>query len=188
MRTLAIIPARIGSERVPRKNLEKVGGLSLVRRAIAQARQAALDVVVVTDSRDISGTVTDECRVLMEPSHLAAADVPMVRVVRWAIESQIELPDRIVLLQPTSPLRIADDIKGCLDLQRRTSCDCVVSVVAKPDHTYQRNGAVYVSSVALVRMGELIGGWTQFYVMPPERSVDIDTLADLEEARRIAGG
>jgi CMP-N-acetylneuraminic acid synthetase len=52
---------------------------------------------------------------------------------------------------------------------------------------YEHNGAIYISKTELVQRGEIVGGWTQFYVMPPERSIDIDTPEDLAEARRLAG-
>jgi CMP-N-acetylneuraminic acid synthetase len=50
---------------------------------------------------------------------------------------------------------------------------------------YEHNGAVYVTSPYLVARGEIVGGLTGFYVMPPERSIDIDTQEDLDRAREI---
>ncbi len=186
--TLCLIPARSGSRRLPGKNWLEVGGRSLVQRAADCAIAAGFTPHIVTDAPErcaIPGAV-----VMREPDELAGDDVDMIRVVQWALRDE----DAVILLQPTSPLRSPEDVRGAWRTFRKSGCDAVVSVVAKwrgwPSsmaihRTYERNGAIYIATADNVRRGELIGGWTQFYVMPPERSVDVDTEGDLEEARRI---
>lgn len=216
MKSLAIIPARAGSKRLPGKNRELVGGIPLWRRALDCAHAAHCnEIVLVTDDAVIIGearAVAESIpfRVLTEPEDVASDETPMIRVVQLALQNA-QPCDAVVLLQPTSPLRTADDVAACLSIYQRSGCDAVVSVTARhrmvaPQlvgieghgwlpvsaspaelRTYERNGAVYVSNPALVRRGEFIGGWTQFYVMPPERSVDVDTAGDLEWARRMEG-
>ncbi len=56
--TLAILPARLGSTRLPRKMLADLGGQPLVVRTLARARQAFARVVVATDSPEIADVVT----------------------------------------------------------------------------------------------------------------------------------
>ncbi len=193
--TLCIIPARSGSKRLPGKNWLTVGGKTLVQRAVDCALGAGLKPYIVTDAPERCeglGAV-----VLEEPEWVAGDTVSMAGVIRWATDFRVCPKDgRVVLLQPTSPLRSPEDVTACIRIMDRTDCDYVVSVTAythndqcrdgsaveKTLHPYQRNGAVYVA-----RLPDLFTGWTQLYVMPPERSVDIDTAEDLEEARRIAG-
>jgi len=114
---------------------------------------------------------------------------------------QTEWPDTLVLLQPTSPLRVAADIEAALAIYRNNQCDAVVSVhrPAKPlSWTYWRlagellpafaedidlvmpNGAVYVGSTARLMAGEpLVSGRVLPHEMPWHASVDVDTLEDL---------
>jgi len=125
--------------------------------------------------------------VLTEPAEIAGDTVPMREVLMFAVP-RCEATDAVVLLQPTSPLRTADDVGECFRIWKLSGCDSVVSLRDAGEHRYERNGAVYITRPSLVRKGEIVGGWTQFYVMPPERSVDVDTAEDLAEARRFAGG
>lgn len=192
MRVLTIIPARSGSKRCPGKNWEKVGGKTLVERAVECANDADLLPVIVTDEPDRCAGLN--AVVLKEPPEIAAADVEMNRVIHWAQDEVDPGHERypVVLLQPTSPLRYSYDIHGCLRMfNSGVDFDAVVSVVGVKEgkHVrYEHNGAVYVFPGSNAMFGGcLICGRVGFYVMPPERSIDIDTPEDLAEARRLAG-
>ena len=136
MRTLAIIPARGGSKRIPGKNLAEVGGVSLVRRAIDVG--AACDVVIV--STDESATEAHALAYLAggigavhtrKPEHATddAQLEPVIADVLAQVERIPEAPfDAIVLLQPTSPFRTAAHVAEALRILRETGCDSVVSV------------------------------------------------------------
>src|SRR6187200_2120080 len=73
-RVIAIIPARGGSKGVPRKNLRRVGGRSLVERAVEACRAARLvdEVYVSTDDADIA-TISETAggNVIMRPAEFA---------------------------------------------------------------------------------------------------------------------
>ena len=206
MRILTIIPARSGSKRLPGKNWEKVGGKTLIQRALDCAPVEDGDVVVVSDApkkcpRFERGA---ELYVLKEPDGLAGDKTPIRDVVRWAItEWGKNYPvgdryaDAVLLLQPTSPLRTPQDVQRCIEMYetRRDEeawPDSIVSVVRRkrPDaHNthFETNGAIYLMSWEQASTVGEIGGDVRFYLMPESRSIDIDTAEDLAEARRLAG-
>jgi CMP-N-acetylneuraminic acid synthetase len=213
---LAIIPARAGSKRLPGKNREQFGGQSLTVRAMYQARAAGAAIVLSTDDDALMTeclSFPDPFWAPRRPADLAQDGTSMMAVVYHVVEEmeRVHQPfDSIVLLQPTSPLRTADDIRNCVSLLQSGS-EAVISVVASglPElftighagrmrpmplnemadgrRVVVPNGAVFA-----IRRDVLAAGmdwWTASvvtaYEMPPERSVDIDTIVDLEEARRL---
>ena len=138
---LALIPARGGSKGLPGKNILPLAGQSLVERAAAVARESGIvdRIVVSTDSREIA----DEARragldvPFMRPDALAADDTPMLPVVQHAVESleaQGWVPEIILLLQPTSPLRRPAHLRDAVTMLRTGVADAVVSVVELPRH------------------------------------------------------
>jgi CMP-N-acetylneuraminic acid synthetase len=60
------------------------------------------------------------------------------------------------------------------------------SLVSIDESTGKRNGAIYITRVEMLRDGLVFDDDSLKYPMPHERSLDINTPADLEEARRIA--
>lgn len=61
----------------------------------------------------------------------------------------------------------------------------IVAAEKLPD-IYSRNGAVYVTRIEIIKQGKILGEKCAGYVMPPERSVDINYPIDLEFARFLA--
>jgi CMP-N-acetylneuraminic acid synthetase len=104
MRTAAIIPARGGSERLPRKNLARVGALTLVEHAIASA--AACDEAwVSTDDDEIAAVAARAgARVIMRPAHLATGTASTESAVQhwWRSLRSGERPDAIAIVQPAT--------------------------------------------------------------------------------------
>ena len=194
MRILGVIPARGGSKRIPRKNLQIVGGRMLIEWACMHAHHSHLldSWVVSTDDEGIAryiegiwcrGAHTRGPHLLRRPPELALDDTPMAPVLLHAAEATGGNWDAVVTIQPTSPLRTARDIDRAIATWLDEDCyEYVVSVNAD---TKQRNGAVYVC-----RMGDSVlwdEDHTGHYEMPAARSLDINTPEDLEEARRILG-
>ena len=137
-RVLAIIPARGGSKGVPRKNIRIVGGRPLIEYTIETAL-AARDlfhrVIVSTDDEEtaeISRRAGAEVP-FMRPPELATDTARSLHVVQHAtrfVESEDNVKmDWIMLLQPTDPFRLPEDLSGSLELARSTQCDSVISVV-----------------------------------------------------------
>ena len=138
---LAIVPARGGSKGVPRKNVLPLAGQSLLKYVHDAAKTAArLDrTILSTDDDEIAA---EGLKVGLEvpfrrPAELARDDTPMIDVIRHAVawvEDQGEMPEFIVLLQPTSPLRRGTHIDDVLHLLVTSRADSVVTVVEVPKH------------------------------------------------------
>lgn len=134
--TLALIPARGGSKRVPGKNLADCAGKPLIQWTLDAALGAgSVDrVLVSTDSEaiaDIARSAGLEVPFL-RPAALSGDDVPMIDVMQhalnWALEAEGLTVKTLLLLQPTSPLRTATHIDEALALMAETAADTVVSV------------------------------------------------------------
>ncbi len=139
MSVVAVIPARGGSKGIPRKNLVRIGGQSLIGYAIAAAQGASsVDrVVVSTDDieiAEVAKTLGAEVPFL-RPAALASDHAPMLAVLQHMLEwlqFQDRIIEAIVLLQPTSPMRTSNHIQEAVDLFRVSAASSVVSVTEVP--------------------------------------------------------
>jgi CMP-N-acetylneuraminic acid synthetase len=218
----AIIPARAGSKGVPGKNLRLLGGRPLLAHSVRAARQARCVTRILLSTDDpVLAEAGISCGAevpFLRPANLATDTSPVIDAVAHLLENmqaaEEGIPDYILLLQPTSPLRTAEDIDVAFRLIKSGTADAVMSVTEAKDHpllckqmdccgqitpyvesplnaarrqdlppAYVPNGAIY-----LIRTEVLLSAraWcppgTCAYVMPPERSIDIDTPADFELA------
>lgn len=201
MINLGLIPARSGSERLPGKNTVDLGGKPLIAWTIEAAKESAMfdRLICSTDDHGIAAVAAKYgCEVIERPKELAQADTTSLAVVRH-VQSKAH-SDAICLLQPTSPFRTSEDIITSFKTLDAMRADAIVSVVeAPPDlafdlgslnrlrpkqNTYVCNGAIYLLTTEhLLSRGDWYNGVTYAYVMPRERSVDIDTKDDLTRAR-----
>jgi N-acylneuraminate cytidylyltransferase len=110
---LAVIPARGGSQGIPRKNLRPLAGRPLIAWSIAAAQQAQLVTRIVTSTddeeiADVAGSFGAEVPFL-RPAELAqhdTRDLPVFQhTIDWLEKHEGYVPDIIVQLRPTSPLR-----------------------------------------------------------------------------------
>ena len=134
---LGVIPARGGSKGIYRKNLASLRGKSLLAYSVEAASQSCLEHVVVSTEDD---EIADAARslnadVLVRPPKLAADNTQMIEVMRHVAEQADPQVIGFVLLQPTSPLRVAADIDEAIALFDESAADSVVSVVRVP-HRY----------------------------------------------------
>ena len=209
MTTIAIIPARGGSKGLPGKNIIDFHGKPLIHWTIKAAIDSGCfdSVVVSTDSQEIAAAAVASGATVpgLRPSHLATDEATTHDVIVHVLDQS--RADTVVVLQPTSPLRTANDIRACLDMYRSTGRPVVSATPAKPwlftmigdvatpafDFTERRqdaeflapNGAVYVFSDEYARSGRKWWADAILYVMPQERSVDIDTPTDLVIAKAL---
>lgn len=125
MKLVAIVPVRSGSKGLPGKNLRPLGGIALWERAVAHGLEASAEVLVSTDSPQILQQNAREGVTLLDrPAELARDDTPMDPVMLHAL-AQIEGAARIILLQPTSPMRLLEDINACVTLHATGRFDLV---------------------------------------------------------------
>ena len=136
-RALAIIPARGGSKGLPGKHLLRLGGKTLIERALHSAREATcLNRVIVSTEDDglFSHALEAGAEVLQRPDELATDECGMIPVLQHAVravENQGERYDLIVLLQPTSPFRTGEDIDATVALIHGNA-DSAQTLVAAP--------------------------------------------------------
>jgi N-acylneuraminate cytidylyltransferase len=215
---LAVIPARGGSKGLPGKNVRDLGGKPLIAWTIEAAKRSAhIDrVILSSDDAEIIAVATSwGCDVpFTRPDALATDDAPGTAPLIHAV-TEVAGYDYVVLLQPTSPLRTADDIDRCIELCLDRGVSSAVSVAAVDKHpawmfeiddgrmrplltgpiparrqdlapVYTLNGAVYVVAIPqLLATGAILQSDTLAYEMPKWRSTDIDTEFDLRLAELI---
>ena len=228
MKTIATICARGGSKGLPGKNIRPFLGRPLIAHSIAFAlQQPGIDAVCVS---------TDDERIA-EAARAAGAEVPYLRPPELARDDSPKLPviehlldflergqgrryERIVDLQPTSPLRIPQDLDACL--RRAAEPDEPGLVLTAYDSGFNPyfnlvelqgdgsvlvckggglatrqaappvwtlNGSIYVWRRAALAHAARHGMWSvrvAAHIMPPSRSVDIDTAEDFAAAERAA--
>ena len=154
---LALIPARRESKGIPGKNWRPLAGYPLVLWSIVAARQAGLDVYVVTDGEEIAHIATEaKAKVISEPPALSADDVgdlPVALHALWGIlGAQTPIGTRkrtwqrgsewahvaVAWLRPTSPFRPAGAIRSALRLltDQASSVRSVVPACCHPWKSY----------------------------------------------------
>ena len=139
---LAVIPARGGSKGIPRKNLRKIAGTSLVGHAANVAR--SLDwidrIIVSTDDAEIAteGRQYGLEVPFMRPAELAGDRVSSIDMWQHAwLESEAHFQEHFdisLLLEPTSPLRRPEDITRTLETLIESGCDAAATFSRAPAH------------------------------------------------------
>jgi CMP-N,N'-diacetyllegionaminic acid synthase len=127
MDLIAIVPVRAGSKGLPGKNLRPLAGKPLYRHAVDQALALGARCILTTDATDLHALSLPGLTVLARPDHLARDDTPMDPVIAHALDS-LPGPARVVLLQPTSPLRNMDDLRAAIALHEGGAHDLVMTV------------------------------------------------------------
>lgn len=140
---LYIIPARGGSKGIPRKNIKPLGGRPLIHYSIDAARRAGADdrhIILSTDDEEIAvtgrlaGLPVDYMRPAELATDTAGSREVIIDAMDYADRAGIDY-DCVVLLQPTSPLRTAADIRAALD-RYCADIDMVVTVVEAASNPY----------------------------------------------------
>jgi N-acylneuraminate cytidylyltransferase/CMP-N,N'-diacetyllegionaminic acid synthase len=216
MSILGFIPARAGSKGIRGKNIRPLAGKPLLLYTIETALASGVfdEVLVSTDGDDIARVArqADVDAPFVRPPELAGDNIRGIEVLHhtmaW-LEERGRKSDCVMVLQPTSPLRTAEDIVGALGVLLERGADAVVSVCKTEHHPwwsntlpedgciehflrtdvptnrqdlppfYRLNGAVYLARWDFISERDTwFGPTTYAYVMPRERSVDIDTQLD----------
>jgi len=144
LKVLGIITARGGSKGIPGKNLKLLAGKPLLAYTIDTARRSgALDRVILSTEDEAIATAGRDlgCDVpFIRPMDLAQDDTPHLPVIqhatRWMRERVNYQPDAVMVLQPTSPLRTAEDIVAAVALLDNSGADSVLSVNEVPVHSH----------------------------------------------------
>ena len=174
---LGIIPARWGSKRVPHKNIKLFKGKPLIYYTIEAAVKSKLlnDFVVSTDGKEIADiAIKYGARVIDRPSRYAQDHSPSTDVVFHTLTK--EKADIVVLLQPTSPLRTAEDIDNAIRMFLKEKPESLISVSKNGP-----NGAIFISTPnALKKYNSFYTHKMAGYLMPEAKSLDIDIISDFK--------
>lgn len=221
MKRLAVIPARSGSKGVKDKNIRSICGKPLLAYSIEAAKKSGLfDMIYVSTDSKKYATIAEEYGgevPFLRPESLSTDTASSWDVVKQALEAfdkEGRVFEEIALLQPTSPLRTAEDIINAHALFTEKEALAVIGVCPmdhsplwsgtlpedasmkgfiKPEilksprqalPTYYRiNGAMYyIRRACLEHLDNLYENKCFAYIMPAERSVDIDTELDFQLA------
>ena len=219
---LVVIPARGGSKGIPGKNSKPLFGKPLIHYTIEVAAElfplerifvSTDDVKIQELSKELGLNVPQ-----LRPAHLATDTASSREVLLDILEQkkqQGEKIDTLILLQPTTPFRIADDIVQAVQLYDE-NLDMVVSVKETKTNpyfnlfeenlegfleksktgnftsrqevpiAYEFNGAVYIINTKSL-IDKEIGSFKKIkkYIMPKERSIDLDEPLDWDIAEMM---
>lgn len=210
---LVVIPARGGSKGLPGKNIKNLCGKPLIAYSIDVARAITIDdnICVSTDDQKIIDVVEKYglhvpfVRPVELASDTASTNDVLLHAVKF-YEDKGKTFNKILLLQPTSPLRTVEQVKEAITLYR-DDIDMVVSVTKSHapavlcndndegfvdlvynKHAggrqslptfYEFNGAIYVINIEALKQKGLGGIDKRVkYVMSKETSIDIDDIYD----------
>ncbi len=224
MKRLAVIPARSGSKGLKDKNIRSLCGKPLLAYSIEAARASSLfDTIYVSTDSEKYAIIAKEHGAqvpFLRPESLAgdaASSWDVVKQALAAFEAEGRSFDEIALLQPTSPLRTAEDIRKAHGLLCEKEALAVIGVcpvehsplwsntlpedgdmrgflrpeaLQRPRQElpayYRINGAMYfIKKECLEHLDKLYENKCFAYVMPQERSIDIDSALDFYLAEAL---
>lgn len=215
MKTIVIIPARVGSKRLPGKNIKPLGGIPLITHSILYAK-ANLDIIneiyVSTDDEVIKGVALQfGARVIDRPEHISGDLEPTVSALKNVIEQIDDEVENVILLQPTNPLRPDNLLKEAFDFYQKENYDSLFSVSRNHqkfgkiadnkfipfnytigqrsqdlEPLFFENGLLYITKTKLIKDNIIISeNAFPFEVNHIFANVDIDTQEDFDYAEYL---
>jgi len=209
MKTVSLILARGGSKEVPQKNIQLLSGEPLISYTINAAKWSGVDEVwVSTDSSIIKGlSIQLGAKVIDRPSEFAKDDSPSEEALLHFAEN-VDF-DRLVFIQPTSPLITPQHIDN--GLEKMEKFDSVFSVYKehwlprwsldlnplnfdnnnrprRQDRkgVYVENGAFYITTKELLLENKVrVSGNLGVVEMPYYESFQVDTWEDFNFMGRL---
>lgn len=146
MQILYIIPARGGSKGLPGKNIRLLGNKPLIAYSIEAAKKSNFKgtILLSTDDKAIADIAKQYGAEVpfIRPAELSNDSASTIDVILHAInycKQQNQNFDLVVLLQPTSPLRIAEDIDLAIELMIEKKVEAIVSVCEAEHHPLWAN-------------------------------------------------
>ena len=144
MKAFAFVFARGGSKGFPGKNVHIFGGKPLIAWSIecAQSVPSIRNVIVSTDSEEIAAIARSYGASVpfMRPSELASDESPewlsWQHALSYLRESNLGIPDVMISLPATAPLRSVFDVENCLSEYSKGGSDVVVTVTDSLRNTY----------------------------------------------------
>lgn len=141
MKILAIIPAKTDSKRLPKKNLQKIKGKTLVEYSIDYAKQSKYNptIVVSSESDEVLKIALDNEVIFVErPVHLLK-DAEVTDVYIYILKNNTNHYDLIVCLQPDHPDR-EHTFDYCVDYMIENNYDDLITI----EPNFKRSGSVRI--------------------------------------------
>jgi N-acylneuraminate cytidylyltransferase len=212
MKTIAIIPARGGSKRLPNKNTLLLGGIPLLVHSILYAKlnsEIIDEVYVSSDDKKIKKiALIYGAKVIDRPLEISGDLEPTISTLQHAIQALDFEVENIILLQPTNPLRPTNLLKECFEIYQNQNNDSVFTVSRNYqklgklvnnkfvpynyeigqrsqdlEPLYFENGLLYITKSKSIIDGAIISkNAIPFIVNHPFSHVDIDTQEDFDYA------
>lgn len=214
MKTIAIIPARGGSKRLPGKNIKLLGSIPLLAHSILYAQQHKFieAVYVSTDDEKIKEIALQYGALVVDrPQKLSGDFEPTVSALKHVLESIDGEVENVILLQATNPLRPQNLLQDAFILFQDKQVDSLFTV-SRNHHKlgkiinykfipynyevgqrsqdleplYYENGLLYITKASTILNNEIITKEAfPFEVNHPFSNVDIDTIDDFEYAEYL---
>ena len=211
MKLLTLIPARSGSKRLKNKNIKDFSGKPLIFWTIEAAMNSAIiDKIIVSTDDEETRKISENFGVevpYLRPAALARDDSTAVDVALHTISMNAGFT-HLLYLQPTSPLRTAQDIENCVTFFQEKKAKSVLSVSTKIKNDdwcvsidsdsrisdfgshigsakkYCPNGALYLVEINWFMMAQtFMNNQSHAFIMPEERSIDIDYAEEFNQAQ-----
>ena len=209
---IVIIPARGGSKGIPGKNIKNFEGKPLISHSIEYAQDSELinEIYVSTDDHQIAHiSKTAGAKIINRPTKLATDTSTTESAIEHALNNIDNLPDIIVLLQPTSPLRPKKSLDLIINKFINGKYDSLLSLspsnnffwkvdsdgvsaeydymnrkrrqdIKNNEKKYFENGSVYVFTREHFELtNNRLGGEIGYIVFPEEYGYEIDVPKDL---------
>ena len=209
-KTIAIIPVRGGSKRLPNKNLKLLAGIPLFMHSVNYARNNGIQKIVVsTDLEEIKNiAIANNVEVVDRPKEIATDVSPTVLALKHALETIEEKFENVILLQATNPLRPNKLLKEAFEKYKEGNYDSLMTVTrnhqkfGKIIHNkfipynykigqrsqdleplYFENGLLYITKSSLILQDTIVGANNlPFIINHPYANVDIDTYEEFKYA------
>ena len=215
MKTIAIIPARGGSKRLPNKNRLSLGGIPLLVHSIqyAQANRTIIDEVYVsTDDQKIKEVALQYgAKVIDRPEALSGDLEPTVTALKHLLQTIQDEVENVILLQPTNPLRPKELLSEAFGIFNQGNYDSLFTVTQNHhklgkietnkfipfnytigqrsqdlEPLYFENGLLYITKASLIRNDKILSQDAYPMVVDhPFANVDIDSKEDFEYAEYL---
>lgn len=176
MKILTIIPAKTDSKRLPKKNLQKIKGKTLVEYSIDYAKQSRYNPTIVVSSESdevLKIALKNEVAFVERPVHLLK-DAEVTDVYIDILENIVEEYDYIVCLQPDHPDR-EHTFDYCVDYMIENNYDDLITI----EPNFKRSG-----SVRIFKYDHLMDGYVSKRIgCIKDDATDIHYQEDLDRAK-----
>ena len=200
-KVLALIPARGGSKGIPKKNIKLLAGKPLIVWSIDAAKKSRFidRVIVSTDSQEIADVAKNAGAEVpfMRPTEISqdlTPDTPVFEhALAWLKEHDNFVPESIVHLRPTGPLRTAAEIDEAIEmLANDPDADSIRSVEEPPKPPFK----MWEPEGKYIKPFAEIHGMKDFHTMPRQllprvyqttADIGIMRLATVTEKKSVIG-